>query len=184
MTTATLPTILEPEDLQRMPDGDLYELIDGVPTEKPMGARSDFTGAVLIGLLQPYCRREKLGFVFGSQTGYRCFPEKPLQVRIPDVSFVASGRFAQDQPPEGYITIAPDLIAEVASPNDGYEEIQSRVAYFRSARTRLMWVVSPHTRSVLIRRLDGSCSEIFEDGELSGEDVIPGFTCKVAELFA
>ncbi|HXD87398.1 MAG TPA: Uma2 family endonuclease, partial [Urbifossiella sp.] len=72
---------------------------------------------------------------------------------------------------------------EVASPNDGYEEIQSRVADFQSAQTRLIWVVSPHTRSVLIRRLDGSCAELREDGELSGEDVIPGFRCKVAELF-
>ncbi|HXD87599.1 MAG TPA: Uma2 family endonuclease [Urbifossiella sp.] len=179
-----MPALLEPEELQKMPDGDSYELIDGVPTEKkPMGAKSDFTGAALIGLVKPYCRQHKLGLVFGSQAGYRCFPDKPLQVRIPDVSFVASGRLPDDQPPDGYIAIVPDLVVEVASPNDGYEEIQSRVADFQSAKTRLIWVVSPHTRTVLVRRLDGSCAELREDGELSGEDVIPGFRCKVAELF-
>jgi Uma2 family endonuclease len=54
---------------------------------------------------------------------------------------------------------------------------------YKSVKVRLVWVVSPDTKSVLIRRLDGTCGEVFEDGELSGEDVIPGFSCKVAELF-
>ena len=183
MTTATLPMLVEPEDLLRMPDGDRYELIDGVPTEKNMGAKSDWIGASLIGSLQPFCRAHKLGFVFASQTGYRCFPNKPRQLRKPDVSFVATGRFPGDQPPEGDIEIAPDLAVVVVSPNDGYEEIQVRLADYQSARARLIWVISPKTRSVMVRRLDGTCAELHEAGELSGEDVIPGFTCKVAELF-
>src|SRR5437660_548653 len=82
--------LLEPDDLLRMPNGDQYELIDGVPTEKPMGAKSDSIAARLIGMLEPYCRAGKLGHVFGSQTGYRCFPGKPRQVRKPDISFVAN----------------------------------------------------------------------------------------------
>ncbi|HEY3787749.1 MAG TPA: Uma2 family endonuclease [Urbifossiella sp.] len=118
------------------------------------------------------------------ETSYRsCFPGKPRQLRNPDASFIATGRLPNDEPPLGDLMIAPDMIAEIVSPNDGYEDVQSRIADFRSARTRLIWVVSPHTKSILIRRIDGSCAEIFEDGELSGEDVIPGFTCKVADLF-
>ena len=84
---------------------------------------------------------------------------------------------------KGCYSAAPDMIAEVVSPNEGYEEVQSRIADFRSAKMPLIWVISPVAKSVLIRRLDGSCDEIYEGGILSGEDVIPGFTCKVAELF-
>jgi hypothetical protein len=36
---------------------------------------------------------------------------------------------------------------------------------------------------VLVRRLDGTCAEVGESGTLSGEDVLPGFACPVAELF-
>jgi hypothetical protein len=36
---------------------------------------------------------------------------------------------------------------------------------------------------VLIRRADGTCAEVGAAGKLSGEDVIPGFVCKVADLF-
>jgi hypothetical protein len=32
-------------------------------------------------------------------------------------------------------------------------------------------------------RADGTCEEMGEAGALSGENVLPGFTCAVAELF-
>lgn len=183
MTDRTTPILLEPEDLLRLPDGDRYELIDGVPVEKEMGARADEIGSQLIALLRTFCRANKLGRVYGAATGYQCFPGHRRRVRLPDVSFVASGRLPNDETPDGYITIAPDLAVEVVSPKDRYERVMLKVGDYRSAKVRLIWVISPKTKSVLIRRLDGSCAELFEDGELSGEDVIPGFACKIADLF-
>ena len=38
-------------------------------------------------------------------------------------------------------------------------------------------------KTVLVRRLDRTCAELDVTGTLSGEDVIPGFSCPVAELF-
>lgn len=174
---------LEPEDLLRMPGGDRYELIDGVPVEKSMGAKADEVGSALIGALLPYCRANKLGRVYGAATGYQCFPSKPKQVRMPDVSFVAAGRLADDTTPDGYILVPPDFAAEVVSPRDKYEQVALKIADYKDAKVRLIWVISPKTKTVLIRRADGSCSEVGEDGQLSGEDVIPGFACTVAELF-
>jgi Uma2 family endonuclease len=184
MTERSAHVLLEPDDLLRMPDGDRYELIDGVPVEKMMGAKADRIGTILIGFLVPYCRANKLGLVYGAATGYQCFPNRPRQVRLPDVSFVATGRLPNDETPDGYITIAPDLAVEVVSPKDRYERVMLKLDDYRSARVRLVWVISPKTKSALIRRLDGSCAEVFEGGELGGEDVIPGFTCKMADLFA
>jgi len=175
--------LLEPDDLLRMPDGDRYELIDGVPVEKHMGAESDEIAVGLGALLLRYVREKGLGRVYGSQTGFQCFPGRPKLVRMPDTSFVDRGRLPDDKSPEGYIKLAPDLAVEVASPKDTYEEVQTKVAEYKSAKVRLIWVISPKTRTVLIRRQDGTCAEVGEAGELSGEDVIPGFTCKVADLF-
>ena len=78
----------------------------------------------------------------------------------------------------------PDFAAEVVSPKDRSERVQQKIMDYKDAKVRLIWVISPETRTVLIRRLDGTCAEVGEAGELSGEDVIPGFTCKVADLFA
>ena len=82
-----------------------------------------------------------------------------------------------------YIPFAPDLAVDVASPNDSYEYLEQKVADYRSAGVRLIWVVNPATRSVLIRRLDRTCAELDDGGSLDGEDVVPGFKCCVAELF-
>jgi Uma2 family endonuclease len=175
--------MLEPEDLLRLPDGDRYELIDGVPREKPMGAESEEIGGLLLTQFNIYIRPRKLGRAYPSQTGFQCFPSKPTMVRMPDTSFVAAGKLPDDQSPKGHIKVAPDIAVEVVSPNETYEEVEARVADYRSAGVKLIWIVSPESRTVVIRRLDGTCAEVGATGQLSGEDVLPGFVCPVAELF-
>ncbi len=176
-------TLLEPEELLRMPDGERFELIDGVLKKKPMGAESDSIAIGLGSLLTAFVKAKKLGLTFGAQTGYQCFPNRPKLVRMPDVSFVAKGRLPGDKAPKGYVPIAPDLAVEVVSPGEFAEELSEKLADYRSANIRLVWVVSPATRTVLIRRADGTLAELDETGTLTGEDVLPGFTCTVAELF-
>ena len=183
MTERSAPILVAPDDLLRVPDGDRYELVDGVPVEKPMGAESDEVGGLLLTAFNNHIRPRKLGRAYPSQTGFRCFPHKPGMVRMPDTSFVAAGRLPGDRSPEGYITVAPDVAVEVVSPHDLYEDVEAKVADYRAAGVKLIWVISPKTRTVLVRRLDGTCAELDAAGELSGEDVIPGFACKVADLF-
>jgi Uma2 family endonuclease len=183
MTDNAIPAVIEPEDLLRMPDGDHYELIDGRPQEKPIGAKSDEIGGLLLTHFNNFIRLKKLGRAYQSQTGFQCFPGKPKQVRMPDTSFVSAGRLPDDRSPEGYIQVAPDIAVEVISPNETYEEVEAKVGEYRSAGVKLIWVISPKSKTVLIRRLDGTCAEVNKTGTLSGEDVLPGFTCAVAELF-
>lgn len=183
MTHNAIPAVVEPEDLLAMPDGDRYELIDGVPKEKPMGAKSDEIGGLMVTQFNNFIRPKRLGRAYPSQTGFQCFPNKPKMVRMPDAAFVSAGRLPADGTPDGYIKVAPDIAVEVVSPNEEYEEVEAKVAEYRSAGVKLIWVISPKSKTVLIRRLDGSCAELGEAGTLSGEDVLPGFTCAVAELF-
>src|SRR6266540_1236371 len=118
MTDNAIPAVIEPEDLLRMPDGDHYELIDGRPQEKPMGAKSDEIGGLLITQFNNFIRPKKLGRAYPSQTGFQCFPAKPKQVRMPDAAFVAPDRLPDEGTPDGYIQVAPDIAVEVVSPNE------------------------------------------------------------------
>lgn len=183
MTDNAIPAVLEPEDLLRMPDGDRYELVDGLPKEKVMGAKSDEIGGLLLTQFNNFIRPKKLGRAYPSQSGFQCFPKKPKLVRMPDASFVSAARIPAGGTPDGYIKVAPDIAVEVVSPNEEYEEVEAKVAEYRSAGVKLIWVISPKSKTVLIRRLDGTCAEVGEAGTLSGEDVLPGFACPVAELF-
>ncbi len=183
MTERTMPVLLEPDDLLRLPDGDRYELVDGVPLEKHLGAESDEIGLSLGSLLIAFVRERKLGHIFGPKTGYACFPGDAKLLRLPDISFVASSRLEGDRAPKGHIPIAPDLAVEVVSPRDPYVLLETKVKEYRSAGVKLIWIITPETRTVMIRRLDGSCAEVGPTGQLSGENILVGFTCAVSELF-
>jgi Uma2 family endonuclease len=161
------------------------EWIDGQIVEKPgMGAESSIVTGKLFRRLGDYAETKNLGHVFPPDVGYRIAVGSSRRVRKPDVSFVARGRFPDDRVPRGNITLAPDLAAEVISPNDLAEDIEQRIADFFSVETRLFWVIYPTTRSAWVLRRDGSALRLTGERELSGEDVIPGFSCALADLFA
>ena len=174
---------LTPEKLLEMPDGTRYELVNGKLKEHAMGAESSLVAANVISLLKQHARPRKLGKVFASDCGYQAFPHNPKQVRKPDGSFIARGRLPDDKAPKGHITIAPDLGLEIVSPNDTAEDIEARRIDFMRAGTRLFWVLYPESRTVHVFHQDGSSVVLTENDELHGEDVLPEFTCKVAELF-
>jgi Uma2 family endonuclease len=161
-----------------------FEWIDGQVVEKPMGLESSHVGTTLSRVLGTHVAPNNLGFVFNTEAGYRISVGSSRRVRKPDVSFVARGRFPDNRLPRGNSTIAPDLAVEVISPNDVAEDIEQRITDFLSVGTRLFWIIYPATRSVWVLRRDGSAARLTEAQELSGEDVIPGFSCPIATLFA
>jgi Uma2 family endonuclease len=176
--------VLEPEILDTIPGGERYEFVHGRPVEKPMGAESDEIALGIGARLRAHVLGQGLGRVFGSQTGYRCFPHDPKLVRKPDASFVAAARLPADGLPRGDFRIRPDLAVESISPNELFEEVEEKLADYHAAGIPLVWVISPISRTVQVRRADGSAAVLRGDAELSGEGVIPGFACRVADLFA
>lgn len=173
------------QELERLADGDEYELLDGQLVEKRGGAVAGLIGTALAMTVGRYVWERKLGHAFGSRAGYKeCFPGRQHHLRRPSFSFVAEVRIPPGGVPRGDFDIAPDLVAEVVSPHDNYEEIEDKVVDYRSAGVKLIWVINPATKTVLVRRRDRTCAELDETGTLSGEDVVPGFRCPVADLFA
>jgi Uma2 family endonuclease len=175
---------LTPEELLAMPEGEHYELVDGVPVERIMSLLATRVEAMLIYLLEDVCRGPDLGWVLGPSAGYRCFSWKPGQVRRPDVSFIARDRLPSEEHwSDGYITIAPDLAVEVTSPTDEVYDLEEKIEEYLRAGVRLIWVIHPEVRAIQVIRADGSGLRLRSGGELSGEDVIPGFRCPVDALF-
>src|SRR5205823_4267155 len=179
--------VFTPEDLLSMSDAVDYELVDGHLVERHMGAESSAIAVAIATILRTFVKARRLGHVFTTDCGYQCFPDAPDKVRKPDISFVSSGRLPNDRPPQGYVRIAPDLAVEVLSPGDLAYEIEEKVAEYLAAGVRLIWVVYPNTKTVRIHRpadAAAGLSSARESETLSGEDVLSGFQCPVAEFFA
>ena len=171
---------LTADELLERPDGELYELVDGELVEKDMGALSGWVGNYVATELNLYARQHG-GWAFGDGVGYRCYADDPDRVRKPDASFIRADRMAM--PPEGFITVVPDLVVEVVSPNDVYYEVQAKVDEYLNAGVRLVWVVNPPNKTVQVFQPGRIVHEFGPADELPGGDVLPGFLCGVRSLF-
>ena len=168
------------DDLLHMPDGERYELVDGELVERVCGALSGWIAGHVAAELGRFAHQHG-GWAFGWGVGYCCFVDDPERVRRPDASFVRADRLPI--PPQGFITIAPDLAVEVVSPNDMYYEVELKVDEYLAAGVRMVWVINPANQSVRVFHPKRIVEEIGTDGELTGGDVMPGFTCGVRLLF-
>ena len=183
MSTET--RLLTAEDLWRMGGDQRRELVRGeLRTMAPAGFDHGAIANNLAFLLTKHIREQKLGgVVCTAETGY-VLRHDPDTVRGADASYVRPDRV----PPSGrtvkFFDGAPDLAVEVASPSDAYQEIEEKVDEYLQAGGVLVWIVNPRRRTVTVHRLNRDPQVLHETDTLSGEDVVPGFQCKVADIFA
>jgi Uma2 family endonuclease len=181
MTIVESKSRVTPEELLAMPEGNSYELVDGELVEREMGYKSAYTSARIIGLLYEFTHRKNIGWIADSEAGFQCFPDDPNRVRKPDVTFTRKERLPD--PPSGNCRISPDIAVEVVSPNDLYSKLTLKVEEYLRAAVKLVWVVDPDSKTILVYRCDNTVSKLSVNDELSGEDALPGFHVPVAEIF-
>jgi Uma2 family endonuclease len=180
MTAVQPKSQFTPDDLVRMEDDGLFELVDGKLVEKQMGYLANWTAGRVTKVLSIHADKADLGVVVPEQS-FRCFPNEPERIRRPDVAFITASR-AVDLPDEGYLPIAPDIAIEVVSPTDLIYDLDEKLADYRSAGVKLVWVINPKSRTVRIHRPDHSVTELDESGMLTGESILPDFSVAVTEI--
>ncbi len=175
------PTYYTPGDLLRISDDELYELDDGRLLKKSLSGQSSWVGAEIGCRLANFVAEHQLGWVFGSDAGYQCFPDAPDKVRKPDVSYVAKDKLPNG-PTDGHLRVAPDLAVEVASPNDSLRDTDRKVEEYLAAGVRSIWLINPSVRIVQVIRADGTFKRLHDSDELTEPEILPGFVCHVRDL--
>jgi Uma2 family endonuclease len=171
-------------ELLALPRGQFrYELINGeLKTMSPAGHTH---GKIIIRLTLPLAQHVKqngLGEVYAAETGFK-LRSNPDTVRAPDIAFITRQRVKDVGETTGYWPGAPDLAVEVLSPDDSVSEVEQKVSEWLEAGSKQVWVVSPKMQTVTIYRSPTDIKVLVGAETLDGEDVIPGFQFKVAEIF-
>ena len=187
MTTAKTPSLLMTADellvMERVP-GKRYELIRGVLTEKevPTGDPHGVTVSRSGGLIFQYSEINDFGDVRSGEPGYR-LERDPDTVRAPDVAWFAPGRI----PPGtiGFPELMPDLCIEVASPGNTRRDrlLSDKAQMWLDFGAREVWVLNPEDTTVTRYRTGQSPSLLGHDDILDGEQLLPGFSVPVWQLF-
>ena len=174
------PTAVSPDDLLTM-DG-LHELTDGRLLEKRLSYDANWTVGQITVRLNAH--------LWDGQVRRR--PARTDVPLLPPTSrrssagrtwrFIAAGRVPSPRP-SGHVGVRPDLAVEVTSPNDEVDELELKLADYRSAGIPLVWVVLSAVRLVRVLRLDGSVTHLRDGDRLDGGTVLPGFTVAVSDLF-
>jgi Uma2 family endonuclease len=182
-TTYTTPAI-DPREALRLEREAGIELVDGQIVEKPASIESSEVESRVNQLFRN-CTDAASGAVriSGSSLGYRCYRDDPARFRKPDVSVVRVERLRGIDSREGFMPVPADLVVEVISPTDLHYDVAQKTEEYLKNGFPLVWLVIPQTRAVEIYRADGSITLLHENDEITGENALPDFKCKVAEFF-
>lgn len=185
---STQKTLLTADEFYRLyahKDG-RYELVDGEVVEMAPVRRRHGRTAINIGAaFHNYCRLTGVGWP-EVEVGYRV-RSGPDTVRGPDVSLVLGADTEGDEQESGFVPGAPDIAVEVVSPSNTTAEIERKISEYLAAGAQRVWLVYPPTRTVgrrvVVHYLDGTAVTYSGGDVITDEELLPGFSLPLSEIF-
>ena len=124
-----------------------------------------------------YVRENQLGEVVTPDTGFQV-GERVLK---PDIAFLSTSHLPDDL--SKAFPVPPDLAIEVVSPSDAFRRVIEKAFAYLEAGTQIVWVIEPGSKTVTVYRSETDIKLLTREDTVSGEDVVEGFSCQVAQLF-
>lgn len=163
----------------------LFEIVNGERVEIPhMGVLAGMLASVLSKYLWDFVIPRKLGLV-AVEVLFRFRPDRPS--RRPDLAFVSYDRFTTPAiPPSDPAEweVVPNLAVEAISPSNTAEDVVVKLQDYFDAGVQLVWVIYPRQRWIFVYESMTQVRQLREADELDGGQVLPGFSLKIADLFA
>jgi len=159
-----------------------FELVRGEVIELPPPRK--IHGAVcanVVRILGNYTFTRRKGYVTGNDSGV-ILEHDPDTVRGPDAAlYEDASKFADLHPKYG--EVPPRLAVEVLSPDDKAKHVTRKITDYLSNGVDLVWLIDPEDRTVTVYRRERGQYLLKVDEELTGDDVLPDFRCKIADFF-
>ena len=184
MTTAK--KLLTAADLLAMPDdGKRYELVQGeLIAMPPPGIMHGIVTDRISGLFRDFVRQHNLDFISTSEVGIY-IEQAPDTIRAPDYALIARARITEPLPERGYAAgVIPDLVVEVVSPDYPMTAVDSKIQMWLAAGVRIVLAIYITSREVVAHHHDGTVQRFGPGDTLTCEPVLPGFACRVDDIFA
>ena len=148
----------------------------------PTGSDTGNKNADILGQLWLWNRQTQLGQIFDSSSGFH-LPNGAD--RSPDVSWISQDRWDTLTPEEksGFAPLCPDFVLELRSKHDSLESLQQKMQEYQENGAKLGWLIDRTRKKVEIYRPKKSVEVQNFPNSLSGEDILPGFTLDLSEIW-
>lgn len=177
----TIVEYMTADEFESSPFAETHELIRGeLYPIMPAGTLHGIVTNRLSTYLTLHVIENGLGEVTAAETGFRLKNNSTVGA---DVAFISRENLALYGVPDSFFPTAPDLAVEVISPGNTSDEITTKVEDYLSSGSRLVWIVYPKRKVVVVYRANNMVSFLHETDELDGEDVIANFRLPLAKIF-
>ena len=170
------------EDYKNTPEGERYELLDGVlvrlvtPPIIHQRALIDLGSSMAL-----FVEESELGEVFPIPTDVVLSDTIVVQ---PDLLFISNERahIITEQNIQG----APDLVVEILSPSTANRDWTIKRGYYARYGVKELWIVDPDAKilwTMLLRDGDFRDMGVYGEGQTVTSTTLEGFTVDIDELF-
>ena len=158
----------------------ILELIAGEVCEVPSNAYASMISARIAGYIFIYLLAHNIAYLTTEAGGYEIFGER----YAPDVAVVRKEK--QLEPVKtGYNPVPPDLAVEVDFPStrESRHTLNMKLGSYLAAGT-IVWIVNIDAQQIEVYAPGQSTRVLTINDTLDGDDVLPGFTLPVKDVFA
>jgi Uma2 family endonuclease len=107
----------------------------------------------------------------------------PDTVRGPDVAYYSYKRVPKGPLPRGLLLVSPELVFEVRSPNDRWNELHVKIAEYLSAGVLTVCVLDDENKSIHAFHADREPQVLSGEDEFSLPNILGDFRVKVLRFF-
>ncbi len=156
----------------------LFELVNGEIVEKMPTEQHGYIVGLIITAINNFTLPRRLGIA--AVEARHCNQGDQYNDRIPAVSFTKERRKLVTQ---GSVLRYPDLVVEICSPDDSVQGMRDKAIEYVNNGVRIVWLLHPRLRFVEVYRPNHDVEILAMMDELSGDDLLPGFTLPVSYIF-
>ena len=168
------------DELMRLPDdGYQYELVDGKTSRRQWASfPAGVIAANIVCLLGPHTRGK--GVMSIGKAGFRMANGN---IRVPSASFTRKERLPGGHAPDTFGEVAPDLCVEMIPPSKEPAEMARKVREYFEGGAQVVWHVFPKRQQVTVFTSPTETKTYVPEDTLTVGDILPGFSCRVSDLF-
>lgn len=160
--------------IERSADGQLLVI-------PPIGSETGNRNIEISAEITLWNRQHKLGVAFDSSTGFT-LPNGAE--RAPDTAWIRQDRW--DALPalekKKFALITPDFVLELRSEDQRLTELREKMDEYMDNGCRLGWLIDPKNRRTYVYSENGDIQTVKFEDTLSGADVMPGLSVRLADI--
>ena len=159
------------------------ELVEGewVPVTRSTYRHGEIATNVAF-VLKLYAKEHPEWMVSSNDPGTK-LKRRPDSLRGPDVAVVRRDRAPQGRGEKGWLEGAPELAVEILGDSQSMTQLLRKGLEYLRAGSEMVLLLDPGAEQVVVARPPDHFRVLGAGETLAGEEVLPGFSCAVEELF-